>query len=559
MIKLNLTQGSAEWLAARMEYFTASEAPACMGDSKHHSRNQLLDHKKGWITEINEFTQKLFEKGHATENAARPIAEAIIEDELYPVVGVLEGTKFLASFDGLTICNDIAYEHKLFNKVLSENVINNLLEPHYYWQLEHQLLVSGADSVIFVTSDGTENLMQHMMYESVPERRAALIAGWAQFEKDLATHEMQAKAEKVIADNIVNLPALKYEMKGMVLKSNFTEFEGLALLLIEHSEGTPETDQDFANAIARNKVFLNCEAELDRSCESALTEAIDISQYVNSCRELKELLRQARIREEKFVKKRKAEMHGEILNAAKHDAQKHRNLINVDIKAYLPNSSISIEDAMKGKRTIESLKDAAATALSHIKIEADEQARIARSNIETLKELAADYKFLFNDWKDIAFKANDDFQALVKTRIAEHKQQEEVRLNAERERIRAEEQAKAQREVEAKAKAERDASEVIERQAEQAKSKTEQAQQVQSETPAEYITKPKPDFFDAQVKHAQQVHADKQPAKSLSEYHRGYIDGLEAYSWYKDGVQVVGSDAVPLKDAVKRFLLQEAA
>jgi len=39
---LNLKQGSAEWLAARFKYHTASEAPAMMGFSPYMSRNDLL-------------------------------------------------------------------------------------------------------------------------------------------------------------------------------------------------------------------------------------------------------------------------------------------------------------------------------------------------------------------------------------------------------------------------------------------------------------------------------------------------------------------------------------
>ena len=48
-------------------------------------------------------------------------------------------------------------------------------------------------------------------------------------------------------------------------------------------------------------------------------------------------------------------------------------------------------------------------------------------------------------------KANDDLTTLAKSRIAEHQQAEEKRLDAERERIRGEEQARAQREAAAAA------------------------------------------------------------------------------------------------------------
>jgi len=441
MKTLNLVQGSAEWLAARMEYFTASEAPAMMGESKYHSRNQLLDHKKGWITEIDEFTQKLFDKGHASEDAARPIAESIIEDELYPVVGVLEGTKFLASFDGLTICNDIAYEHKLFNKVLCENVINNLLEPHYYWQLEHQLLVSGADSVIFVTSDGTEHLMQHMMYASVPERRAALIAGWAQFEKDLATHEIQAKTEKATAEQITDLPAIRYEMNGLSLTSNLDAYKDAALALVEKSNQLIETDQDFANADARQKIFTKAESDIKALADRVLGEAADIETFTKDLRFIGEQIRQARLAEGKQLKSRKEDIRKEISGKAFAVINTHGEMFS-KLGVVAPAASVSITDSMKNKKTVAALQDAADTAVSQIKIELDAQYRLVDANVQFMQSFK-EYKFLFNDWRDIAFKANDDFQAFVKTRIADHKVAEQKKADELRESIRIEEEARA--------------------------------------------------------------------------------------------------------------------
>ena len=162
MQHINVTQGSAEWLALRKNFFTASEAPMMMGDHKNISRNQLLDAKKGWTTIVDEYLQKLFDKGHAVEEAARPLAAADVGEDLFPVTGSLEveGLALLASFDGLTMFDDVCFEHKLFNKTLAENVLNNVLEPHYYWQLEQQLFVSGTDQCSFVTHAGKKNKWQ---------------------------------------------------------------------------------------------------------------------------------------------------------------------------------------------------------------------------------------------------------------------------------------------------------------------------------------------------------------------------------------------------------------
>jgi len=40
----------------------------------------------------------------------------------------------------------------------------------------------------------------------------------------------------------------------------------------------------------------------------------------------------------------------------------------------------------------------------------------------------------------------------------------------------------------------------------------------------------------------------------LTEYQRGYIDGMTEYAWWKDGRQEVGTTGTTLKSAIDRFL-----
>lgn len=457
MIKLNLVQGTQDWLDARLSHFTASEAPAMMGVSKHISRTQLLDHKKGWTTEVDAFTQRLFDAGHQVEELARPLAEAFTDEDLVPIVGVLEDSKYLASFDGMSMFGDILFEHKLYNKVLAENVLNSVLTPDYYWQLEHQLMVSGAEKVLFVCSNGTEEKFYSMWYESTPERRAELIAGWEQFEKDLADHVPQAKTEKVTAQVTKDLPMITYQMNGMSLTSNLSEFKKSAMHLVEKAQQPIETDQDFANAEAHQKVFTKAEKDIDNLCDRVLGEVQDISVFVNDLREIKELIRQARLAENKQIKSRKEEIRQGIAVLANKSLWDYTVSAMAELKVECPSLSVDIVNAMKGKKTVASLQDAADSELAKGKIEVDGYANTATSNLATLKEFAADYRFLFADWKDIAFKQCDDFTALVKTRIAEHKEAEKARIEQQREKIRLEEEAKAKAKIEAEAEAKRKA------------------------------------------------------------------------------------------------------
>ena len=185
---VDLTQNTPEWHEHRRSHYNASEAPAAMDAGKYfpRTRDDLLLVKKGVITQdISDYQCELFARGHAAEDAARPIIEAKYGIELFPATGIeeVDGLPLSASFDGITADDSIIFEHKLLNASLVEQIKDGELAPHYYWQLEHQLLVSGAKSAIFVCSDGTEANMHILEYTPDEKRRKALIKGWKAFKK----------------------------------------------------------------------------------------------------------------------------------------------------------------------------------------------------------------------------------------------------------------------------------------------------------------------------------------------------------------------------------------
>jgi len=518
---ISVSQGSSEWLELRAKHFTASEAPAVMGESKFMTRSELLHMKAtGEVKEVSEFQQKIFDKGHETEAMARIIVEAdMLSEDLFPATGTLEveGLPLLASFDGLTMMQDVIFEHKLNNAKLMKAVKDGNLPLSYAYQLEQQLLLSGAEYAVFVCSDGTKDNWADMEYRSDPALRSALIASWKQFAIDLSTYVPTAKAEKVVAEVISDLPAIKYQMNGMALKSNLNDFHLKALALIKSSNGTPETDQDFADAEARQKIFSRGEAACDAACELALSESADISAFVNDLREIKEQLSQSRLRESKLVKARKAELRERIIVLAENEVFGHTSIFK-KLDVLPPVSDISISDAMKGKKMIDSLQNAADTAVSKIKIELNGWFEIAQENSSFI-EHHKKYRFLFSDWRNIAFKANDDFQAMVKTRIAEHKEAEQLRLDSQREQIRKEEETKAT----AKAAAEQakvNAENVAKAAAE--KSKLDEEASLRNAKAKKTSDEIEAYFLDAQAtKDAEQLEARRQ---SEGAYERGISD-----------------------------------
>lgn len=456
MKKLDLIQGTQEWLEARLNHFTASEAPAMLGESKHMTRSQLLDLKKGWLSNpVSDFTQKLFDDGHEHEDMAREITELEILEDFPPVVGsrVVNGMELLASFDGFGDAG--AWEHKDWNKTLAENVRNSILEPHYYWQLEHQCLVGNLAEILFTCSDGTESNRVSMIYQSIPERRDQLIAGWQQFAQDLEKHELTAKTEKVVAHKSESLPVISYQMNGLSITSNLDVFKQAAENMVEDAKLPIESDQDFANAEMRVKEFKKAEDKIKSVSAAVLGEIESVDKFTKDLAYIGEQIRQARLATDKQVKSRKEEIKREIEQKASSEFVTLVNSINAELRVNIEADTSPIANAMKGKKTVDSLKDSALTALSSMKINVNEQAAIVRANAELMRKPEYnEFKFLFIDWSQIAFKANDDFEALVKTRITEHKEAEAKRLEDERKRMEAEAKAraeeKAKREVKGK-------------------------------------------------------------------------------------------------------------
>ena len=488
---VNLDQGSPEWDALRAKRFTASEAPAMAGKSKYQSRNDLLKQKAtGIAPEVSAHQQKIFDDGHRAEAAARPIAEKIAGEPFSPVVLDDEENGFMASMDGLDMMGEIGFEHKWLSKDLAEQIDAGELEDHYMLQLDQQFALSGAEKILFVGSDGTEENFKYLWIERDESRFKPLLSAWEQFAADLSQYEApepeQPKAEGKAPDA---LPALSVQVQGMVTASNLKEFEESARATLANINTDLQSDEDFATAEKTVKFCKDVEKRLDSAKENVLGQMQSVDEVVRSIDGIKEETRQIRLKLDRAVKEQKECRKREILNAANEALQSHlctlENTLEKESGGLRVPVSYQVKGdfagAMKGKRTIASLKSACDDELARAKIEANDTAELIRGNIQQLNEHAEDYKFLFSDFDFICIKPADDFAAVVKARIADHKEAERQRLEAERERIRREEEAKARRDAEER---------------EQAKARVQETVKAEGKKAAQVDSKPEPQADD---------------------------------------------------------------
>lgn len=154
-----LEQGSPEWHAFRAVHRQASETPALMGCSPWFPKTpvQLARVKRGLdVIEDN----PAMKHGRDNEQKAREWCERNLGEAMSPCV-VVDG-EYAASLDGLTFDRETILEVKAPPNGRSSHLYQETqagrIPPNYMWQMQHQLMVSGAHRCLFAVWDGVECL-----------------------------------------------------------------------------------------------------------------------------------------------------------------------------------------------------------------------------------------------------------------------------------------------------------------------------------------------------------------------------------------------------------------
>ena len=423
----NLRQGSQPWHEFRYNYRGASEACSMLGLPGPINRNDLLLYKKtGKSKEYSEWVQKnILNYGHEVEAKARAILEAELDDELYPVT--CSRGKLSASCDGLTIDGHIAFEHKQYNASLADFIAtNNTLPDSHMPQCQQILLVTGAQKVIFVCSDGTEN--NRVMIDVFPDKAwfDRIESGWEQFEKDLEMYEQKEFEDKPEPAAIMQLPALSIQIKGEVTVSNLPEFKAAAENFISKINTDLKTDNDFSDAEATVKFCDETEKKLESAKAAAIGQTASIDELMRTIDFIKESIRSKRLTLEKLVKTQKESIKTKIIDDAYKVCAEHQSGIasefsRLNFSAFANLSRQSFETACKNKRTLASLHNAVDTEVAAIKIKLNDLAMIIRKNLSHLPDDLS----IFRDLQSIITKPEEDFKLLVESRLADQKRKEE--------------------------------------------------------------------------------------------------------------------------------------
>lgn len=150
----NLEQGSPEWLAFRKKHLGASCAPIILGVSPFMTPFQLWQEMLSIIPPkpITSYMQR----GLDLEDEARQSFENETGIIVFPKVVKHSTIDFLsASLDGIDIeCKNVV-EIKCPGKDAHALAIEGKVPDYYYPQLQHQLAVTGLESIFYFSYDGT--------------------------------------------------------------------------------------------------------------------------------------------------------------------------------------------------------------------------------------------------------------------------------------------------------------------------------------------------------------------------------------------------------------------
>lgn len=423
MIVHNLVQGSDSWHEFRFNHNGASEASAMLNMSKTVQRNELLRLKKtGTKKEFSDYVQKfILDYGHKVEELARPIIEKQIGEELYPIT--ISDGNLSCSCDGIVMGSETVWEHKQFSQSLFNSISNGELPEEHWPQCQQVLMLTGAKKLIFTVSDGTEENMVSMDVYPDQEKFNKIIAGWAQFDKDLIEYVPVEFSEKPLADTIESLPMPHIQASGEIVLSNLSLIVPRFDLFLSSQKTTLLTDEDFVNGEEVANFSRDVASKLKLTAKATIDQISSIGDAVRLLETYASKFDALGLKLEKLVKSEKDDRKNKIIFEAKKKWSDHLDALNSELKlASIRVDAPNFAEAVKNKRTIASLQNAVDSALAESKVVADSVAMVCRKNLSWLGSEASEFNFLYaNDIQAIVQKDHEDLKNLINARISQFK------------------------------------------------------------------------------------------------------------------------------------------
>lgn len=183
---LDLEQGSPEWLAWRKTVITGTDCPAILGSSPWASAYKVWQRKLGLVEE--QASNEAMERGKRLEPEAR--AQFNERHNILMEPCVVESTEFEflgASLDGMCLTGNSLLEIKCGGAKLHAMARNQEIPQYYLDQIQHQLLVTGAERCFYYSYDGKDGICIEVLPD--PEFKKSFLPKAREFWKCVALNE----------------------------------------------------------------------------------------------------------------------------------------------------------------------------------------------------------------------------------------------------------------------------------------------------------------------------------------------------------------------------------
>jgi putative phage-type endonuclease len=199
---IKLEQGTPEWLNWRKTVITATDASCIMGNNPWTTPYKCWQRKLGLVEEQK--SNDAMERGKRLEPEAR--AQFIERYDLIMEPQVVESSEYEflgASLDGITFSGTKILEIKCGGAKLHDMAARGEIPDYYMDQMQHQLLVTGAEMCYYYSYDGKDGICIEVKPD--PEFKAKFLPKARAFWKGVAFFEappLQDKDMKDMKDNL---------------------------------------------------------------------------------------------------------------------------------------------------------------------------------------------------------------------------------------------------------------------------------------------------------------------------------------------------------------------
>lgn len=194
---IEVDQGSAAWLALRMDKITGTDSSILTGSNPFKNKLKLWEQKLGLLPpdEVNDKMRR----GSELETPARWLLSESLGIDFKPAVAISDTYEWMmASVDGISPCLRYMCEIKCPSKKYHDEAKNGVIQQYYLDQIQHCLAVTECEKCYFCS------------YLPKDEKEIVIIEVLPDFEKQ---GEIIAKGQEFYINMCTMNPPTEWELE----------------------------------------------------------------------------------------------------------------------------------------------------------------------------------------------------------------------------------------------------------------------------------------------------------------------------------------------------------